>query len=479
MVHTSSNIEPHNRTARAIEEHIVRMLAKDRDQLMTEFKSLWDTESPRVAELEEKETRDWTKISLQISDVMDSTKVFIDNSESQDRLNYVDDESPRFPVILVGGNTLSRGLTLEGLVSSYFLRTSNAYDSLMQMGRWFGYRPGYSDLQRIWMANQKPYETQNWFRELSMVEQEIRDQIEIYASDGLSPMQLGIRIKSLPGMAITARAKNKGDKVQIGYGKTRQQTILFESDGDKQIKNLELVSQLALDIENSVGWKHNSNNWPVALGVTVDLISRFIAGYKIHPNIRTLEPTKVLDYVRKLGVEGELSLWNVVVYSNNKKAAPTYSLTKTVGIRMANRSRMQEPTINIKALISLRDMIADKPEIAKKATDPNAKLTEAELWRLRKLDPELAGKGVLGIYIIDKDSEPQKPSDIRAKLDTQHHLVGYFLVFPETESKHNVSYEAPNLAQIAEAIEEDTDDPYADEAQEEFDAMQPAENGKE
>ena len=50
-------------------------------------------------------------------------------------------------VIAIGGNTLSRGLTLEGLVCSYFERRSRNYDTLMQMGRWFGFRNGYRHLR--------------------------------------------------------------------------------------------------------------------------------------------------------------------------------------------------------------------------------------------------------------------------------------------------------------------------------------------
>ncbi|REN09897.1 hypothetical protein DSI41_20845, partial [Mycobacterium tuberculosis] len=56
-------------------------------------------------------------------------------------------------VIAVGGDKLSRGLTLEGLSVSYYMRVSKMYDSLLQMGRWFGYRPGYLDLCRIYTSS--------------------------------------------------------------------------------------------------------------------------------------------------------------------------------------------------------------------------------------------------------------------------------------------------------------------------------------
>ena len=471
MVHTTSNIEPQFKTAAAIDEFLNRLSDKETSEVLSLVKSVWDDEISRAADLQDGVRSVWQEVLPHIPEVLIDIKVFVDNSKSPHRLNYVDDDVPRFPVILVGGNTLSRGLTLEGLVSSYFLRTSNAYDSLMQMGRWFGYRPGYADLQRIWMSNESPYETKYWFRELAQVEQEIRDQIEIYASDGLTPMQLGIRIRSLPGMAITARAKNHGELVHIGYGKTRQQTILFDSDRTMQKENLALVSKVVEEIDSESTWEKTEQGWWLTKNVSVSHLINFIDNYHVHENIRTLQKNHLLNYISKLNEEGELLSWNVVLYSNSKPSAPEYDVTPSIKVRMANRSRMNEPTLNIKALISLKDMIADKPSAANGAVDENGKSTEAALWNARRLDPELSGTGLLGIYIIDKHSEPATRNAVRVKLGTEEHLVGYYLIFPETSSKQNVDYQAPNLAQVAIDIEEDLDDPYEDEAAEETDAL--------
>ena len=106
-------------------------------------------------------------------------------------------------IVAVGGNTLSRGLTLEGLGVSFFVRTASAYDTLLQMGRWFGYRSGYADLTRIWMTD----EMREWFHHLATVEQEIRYDIERYESEHITPEELGVRIRTHPKLAITAAAK--------------------------------------------------------------------------------------------------------------------------------------------------------------------------------------------------------------------------------------------------------------------------------
>ena len=78
-------------------------------------------------------------------------------------LNYALYKDNGLRVIAVGGNSLARGLTLEGLCVSYFYRSTQMYDALLQMGRWFGYRTGYEDLTKIWM----PLETINWYSLIS------------------------------------------------------------------------------------------------------------------------------------------------------------------------------------------------------------------------------------------------------------------------------------------------------------------------
>src|SRR5205823_13309369 len=103
-----------------------------------------------------------------------------------------DEREPGLKVIVIGGNRLSRGLTLEGLLVSYYVRPARNYDTLMQMGRWFGFRDGYGDLTRIFTTEQ----LEQWFRDLAMVELEVREDISRYEQERLTPLQFGIRIRS-------------------------------------------------------------------------------------------------------------------------------------------------------------------------------------------------------------------------------------------------------------------------------------------
>ena len=92
----------------------------------------------------------WAEVWAQARPAVEKIQVRIVNGTSRDALQYYEHRRDGLSVIAVGGNKLSRGLTLEGLSVSYYLRASKAYDTLLQMGRWFGYRPGYEDLCRLY-----------------------------------------------------------------------------------------------------------------------------------------------------------------------------------------------------------------------------------------------------------------------------------------------------------------------------------------
>lgn len=137
------------------------------------------------------------------SEYLDKFIIFKVNSDRDKELDY-----RRFPdgltAIVIGGNGIARGLTLEGLTTSYFLRRSTQYDSLMQMGRWFGYRPGYEDVCRLFI----PQEYQNYFAEISRATEELKDTIRRMHALRMTPMEFGLRVRNdASGLLVTARNK--------------------------------------------------------------------------------------------------------------------------------------------------------------------------------------------------------------------------------------------------------------------------------
>src|SRR5690606_17380797 len=113
-----------------------------------------------------------TELTTWIGESLDALEVVVENSATDinERLDY---SHPPKTYIVVGGSVLSRGLTLEGLAVSFFLRTSRQYDTLLQMGRWFGYRHGYDDLPRLWTTSELAAD----FRALAQIEEEVREEI--------------------------------------------------------------------------------------------------------------------------------------------------------------------------------------------------------------------------------------------------------------------------------------------------------------
>ena len=117
------------------------------------------------------QVHEWSQVLPILNEAASRITVREINGGSADALNYFDHKDG-LSVIAVGGDKLSRGLTLEGLSVSYYLRASRMYDTLMQMGRWFGYRPGYVDLCRLFISR----ELNEWFCHITLASEQLRDQ---------------------------------------------------------------------------------------------------------------------------------------------------------------------------------------------------------------------------------------------------------------------------------------------------------------
>ena len=140
-----------------------------------------------------------------LKNILNLIEIKILHSGTSDTLNFLDKSCPK-RYIIVGGNKLSRGLTIEGLLVSYFLRNSRQYDTLLQMGRWFGYRSKYVDLTHMYMTE----EVRSNFAELAFVEVDLRNQFkkfDINSGIKIRPIDMPPRILRLPSMMVTASTK--------------------------------------------------------------------------------------------------------------------------------------------------------------------------------------------------------------------------------------------------------------------------------
>lgn len=127
-------------------------------------------------------------------------------------------------LLCIGGTLMSRGVTIEGLTVSYYLRESPRYDTLLQMGRWFGYRSGYEDLVRV-------YSTETileYFKYIMTVENDLRLEISRYQKERLTPLEFSPRVKAHMKMLPTAKMGSASK--QKSYSQQTVQTIYFSRD---------------------------------------------------------------------------------------------------------------------------------------------------------------------------------------------------------------------------------------------------------
>ena len=197
----------------------------------------------------------WIDVRKKLYDATASVKVLTINQKTgqDERLNYrayKNNEKGR-RVIAIGGLTLSRGLTLEGLCISYFYRNSKAYDTLLQMGRWFGYRPRYADLCRIWMTA----EAQDWFAHIAEVVVELRGDLKRMHANKWKPSQFGIRVKSHPGaLLVTAANKMRNSSevdINLSFSLHATETAFLPKTRQANLANALVTSKFLGSLGNS------------------------------------------------------------------------------------------------------------------------------------------------------------------------------------------------------------------------------------
>ncbi len=169
-------------------------------------------EDKTIADNNAREVINWGMIKRALYESTYRIKNRVVNQKSKDSFDYSKEKENGLRVIAIGGVALSRGLTLEGLTISYFFRNSQAFDTLMQMGRWFGYRDGYADLCRIWLTD----DAQEWYYSINRATEELRKEILRYKDSDLTPLDFGLRVRSDDNnLIITARNKMRTAKEKL------------------------------------------------------------------------------------------------------------------------------------------------------------------------------------------------------------------------------------------------------------------------
>lgn len=444
LVHTSSAILMHERVAELITDWIADNggdLSAGRGSVWGDLEAVWNEERGRAQGPTPPEA--FAEISGFVPAVMQALHVPVENGASDDRIDYTQD-----PVtyIVVGGSILSRGLTLEGLCVSYFLRTSNQYDTLLQMGRWFGYRFGYEDLPRLWM----PQTMRVRFRSLAAIETEIREDIGNYSrKPAVTPMDFAVRVRSIPGMQVVARSKMRhAHRSSIGYWGRHVQTIRFARQDTSVLDTNWKAAADLIKAAEAAGKRDTGSARPLFRDVPRNLVLRFFKDYVIHHTHQDLERSLLLQFLEH--DHPALKEWNIAVVSAADGAASEQDLGPLGRVAMVRRSRLKgvDDIADIKALMSKADILLDVPSSA----------DDGDWEVLKKARRDTIGeRPLLLLYPIDRSSPARPGSTSRVALDASRDVLGIGLVMPLSRDHGGdfVSVElAPPSAEELEAMEQ-------------------------
>ncbi|HVT64530.1 MAG TPA: Z1 domain-containing protein [Mycobacteriales bacterium] len=325
----------------------------DNEQARPRFQERWESEFVPVSErIGPERLRAFDDIEPAIQRIFRSeVPVLCLNTRTRDELDY--EQHPNLRAVVVGGNKLSRGLTVEGLLVSYYIRPANYFDTLLQMARWFGYREDYVDLTRLYTTG----ELRVRFRDLATAEEALRREIYLYEALNKTPRDFAPRIMAHATMQITAKNRmGSGREITTDYnGSLIQTTLFYLRRKDWLQENLdhtrEFLSRIgAPNVEGQDGlptwrdvdWRH-----------VTELLSR----YKTHNESTRFSSGQLLEYVHaQASKHRELTRWHVGVRGRQQKAdslgTENLNIPGWAEVNCINRSREPQSEISIGTLVN-------------------------------------------------------------------------------------------------------------------------------
>ncbi len=431
----------------------------------------------------------WNDVRKALYDSTASVKVLTINQRAgqDERLNYRtyrnNDKGRR--VIAIGGQTLSRGMTLEGLCVSYFHRNSKAYDTLLQMGRWFGYRPRYADLCRIWMTP----DAQDWFAHIAEVVTELRVDIRRMHANKLKPSQFGMRVKSHPGaLLVTAANKMRNSSevdMSLSFSLRATETPFLPKSRDANLANAAVASAFLSSLGNAerLSGRGEDGGRYFWRNVPATKVADFLGQMQIPPLNGVFIPDQktgerpIISFIRDNNLE-KLSHWDVCLPQGKGDQSLEIEFSgpdgKVAHIRRRRR-RFEKPSSSSASYLKVnKQRVGEIADEKVGLTDEQIAQAESE-WRGENSDKETVpgsayrgfrARPLLTIHAIQPagakaDSKAEKRMLDVASIEPDL-LVAVSLVFPEyaeTEST-SVPYRLNKvyMQQLGLFEEEDDDD---------------------
>lgn len=406
----------------------------------------------------------WEQIQNGLYDEIKQIQIVVINSRNgrmdvvgedrkKKRFDYEDFAETGARVIAIGGMVLSRGLTLEGLMISYYSRNAGTYDTLLQMCRWFGYRPGYQDLCRVYLSQ----ENIDRFDAVLEAVEDLKIQFAEMDRQGKKPKDFGLMVKECPDtlettLLVTARNKMRQTDViqlQLSYGGVYADTSKLSKDPEINSHNLARFMDFAAKIP--IGW--TPENYYMASNVSNREVARFIAGLKIPYVNKKFDTEGLSEYI---GNSQVFTKWDVVVATGTSGNIPNFMGVE--GLKAVVRSfhtrdeadyiriggsnnRVLDPGI-FDAGLNLdeakRDIVLQQKDRDDPQHVPHTELSAKDYLKLRQ-------NAILVIYPIDLKVPEKSGPEVQAAKDAFPDgtpLLAFAIGFPCIESSERLMYRA-------------------------------------
>jgi hypothetical protein len=431
---------------------------QDADRLLRALRDDWEGDFvPTTAAIEADggPAMSWDELEPHLLPAVSKIEVRAINGTSADALTYKDHRAVGLSVIAVGGDKLSRGLTLEGLTVSYYLRTSRMYDTLMQMGRWFGYRPGYLDLCRLYTTQ----ELADWYSDITVANEELNREFDQMAAEDATPEDYGLRVRSHPdGLLVTARTKMRDSReMRLSFAGACPQTTVFDRKQSAQAANAELVERFLVhhtDVGRYVGRPiRGVHEWREIPGSE---IARLLEEFRVSPSAHRVNGTLLARYIHECLAAEELRHWAVALPSRMDKEDGREFAGLPLGLitRGARKERSDEGAFSVQAVLNPIDELLDLSEQQRKnalahtlsrfnagtlVTKDNVRPTSADGISARAVRD--ADRGLLILYAIEAVADAATESGLAP--DTP--LFGFAVSFPRSRGDLSISYRVNNV----------------------------------
>lgn len=440
LVHVSRFVDVHAEVHRQVDKYLKEtcaMISNGEQETLQRLRDLWENDYvPTTAAVaptvhgRNTVPVTWKQVRACLAESSDKVIVITANGKTKADIDYDSYKETGLSVIAVGGDKLSRGLTLEDLSVSYFLRVSRQYDSLLQMGRWFGYRRGFADVCRLFTTA----DMEDWFRYVATAQKELRTQFFDMTLTNATPKEFGLKVAVHDVLQVTARNKQRhAEERQSSYaGEGKVQTVMFRDRA-----TIERNAAVTDDFIRGLGGGADNPRRPGSTGknaqgilwtsIAGNDVAEFLKNLTFPPESLQVDGSKLAAYITdQLAMSPpELTDWTVFLATGSEKqvniAGRSHRCVERKPREPRNGKALPEDRFIIGTTLSPLDQAIDlsDSEFAEALSRTNEERRSRSKDEtnvpsgefIRKVRGRRPCNGLLIIYPIDPDIAKVEPTD--------------------------------------------------------------------